>query len=101
MDFAPRQIILTRGGYERLPWLIKQLEGIMGGATPTPGRHPVAPTKPKTTTKIKSRPAPKEAAGSPCVAPTRQIADEASAPQPLPRVEVGALIADAVSMGKM
>jgi len=80
------------GGYERLPWLIKQLAGIMGRATPVPGRRPAAPARPQTTTKAKSRPA-----GRPRVAPkahlrrdapTQQIAEEASAPPPLPRVEI-------------
>jgi SNF2 family DNA or RNA helicase len=86
------------GGYERLPWLIKQLDCIMGRATPVPGPRPAAPARPKTTTNTKSRPAAKkEATGSPRNEPkarlqrdepTRTIAEEASAPSPLPRVEV-------------
>ncbi len=88
----PAALSAFPGGYERLPWLIKRLEGIMGRVTPVPGRRPAAPAK------TKSRPAPKkQAAGHPRVAPkarlcrdalTQQVAEEASAPPPLPRVEV-------------
>jgi superfamily II DNA or RNA helicase len=87
------------GGNARLPWLIRQLEGIMGRGTPVPGRRPATPGNPKTTIKIEARPAPpkKEAAGRPRVAtkarlrrdtPTQQIAEEASVPPPLLRIEV-------------
>ena len=42
----PAALPVFPGGYERLPWLIRQLEDIMGRPTPVPGRRPAEPAKP-------------------------------------------------------
>jgi superfamily II DNA or RNA helicase len=73
------------GGSKRLPWLMPQLDAILGREKPFPGQRPTARAK------IKSRPAPK---GEPRVGqrkvspPPAVVATTAAMPPPLQRVDI-------------
>ena len=71
------------GGSKHLPWLMRQLDAILGREVPFPGRRPAARAK------VKPRTAPKaEVAARPRKAPPPAVVATAPTPPPLPRVDV-------------
>ncbi len=69
------------GGSKRLPWLIGQLDRIVGREAPRPARRPAARVKPKTASKS-------ETAARPRQAPTPAAVAIAPTPPPLPSVNI-------------
>ncbi len=80
----PSALSAFPGGSKRLPWLLRQLDAIMGREMPHRGQRPAARAKPKTASKTTPR---SEARGRPHKAPP-QPAAVVPAPPPLPRVEI-------------
>lgn len=70
------------GGSTRLPWLMRQLDSIVGREAPLPGRRPAAPVKGK------PKPAKAGEAARPRKAPTPAAVVVAPTPPPLPRVDI-------------
>jgi superfamily II DNA or RNA helicase len=71
------------GGSKHLPWLMRQLDAILGREGPFPGRRPAARVKVKPRSAIKA-----EAAAHRRKAPPAAVVATAPAPPPLPRVDV-------------
>jgi superfamily II DNA or RNA helicase len=71
------------GGSRRLPWLMRQLDAILGREVPFPDRRPAARAK------IKPKTAPKtDTAARPRKAPPPEVVAAAPTPPPLPRVDI-------------
>jgi superfamily II DNA or RNA helicase len=80
----PAAIEAFPGGAKRLPWLIPQLNAILGREKPFPGRRPTARAK------IKPRPAPKSKprVGPRKASPPPAVIATAPMPPPLQRVDI-------------
>ena len=79
-------------GFPCLPRLFQPLDDIMRGTVLAPARRPVALARPPAPPKARASPAPRPRSASPPQprpgGPAQPVAGSASAPPPLPRVEV-------------